>query len=217
MGNVNVVNEAIEHIEHHLIEPMSLDTVAQAVNYSKYHLHRVFAAATGITLHSYIKRRKLTNAAGELTGTSQPIIDIAYQAGYENQQAFTTVFKEMYKQTPNHFRRLGKYYPLQLNCRYEEQQPSTEFTASQKGRQAAPATLDDIPGWMRLVRLVVSGYPFLDEVQYIRDLTSFIQRHCAYVIKDQEVIVGIMLLDPDADTIDFLGDILYRPYHPGDR
>jgi AraC-like DNA-binding protein len=54
---------AIEYIETHLTEKIDLDIVANAVHYSKHHLHRMFTNTIGLTLHDYIQRRKLTEAA----------------------------------------------------------------------------------------------------------------------------------------------------------
>ena len=33
---------------------------------------------------------------------------------YESQQAFTNIFKQMYKKTPNEYRMNEEFYPLQL-------------------------------------------------------------------------------------------------------
>ena len=49
---------------------------------------------------TYIQRRQLTEAAKLLVFSKKPIIEIALIAGYESQQAFTSIFKSMYKQTP---------------------------------------------------------------------------------------------------------------------
>ena len=37
--------------------------ISGAVHYSKYHLHRVFSDTVGLTIHDYIQRRQLTEAA----------------------------------------------------------------------------------------------------------------------------------------------------------
>ncbi len=93
---INVIT-AIDYIEEHLSEKLDLDVVANAVHYSKYHLHRTFTTSVGLTMHDYIKRRKLTEAAKLLVFSKKPIIEIALIAGYESQQAFTSIFKAMYK------------------------------------------------------------------------------------------------------------------------
>lgn len=87
----------IDYIEGHLSEKLDLERVAKAVHYSKYHLHRAFTQTAGRTIHDYVQRRQLTEAAKLLVYSDRPILEIALSAGYESQQAFTTVFREMYK------------------------------------------------------------------------------------------------------------------------
>lgn len=108
------VLRTIEYVEANLHEKLCLEEVADAVAYSKYHLHRGFADLVGLSIHGYIQRRQLTEAARLLTGTALPILEIALSAGYESQQSFSKVFKAMYKQTPQQLRQSGVYYPLQL-------------------------------------------------------------------------------------------------------
>ncbi len=80
---VENIAAVISYIEAHLNEKLDLDTVANAVCYSKYHLHRMFTDTVGITLHDYIQRRQLTEAAKLLVFSEKPIIEIALIAGYE--------------------------------------------------------------------------------------------------------------------------------------
>ena len=58
----NIVT-AIHYLEAHLTEKNDLDTVADALHYSKYHLHRMFTNTVGMTIHEYVLRRRLTEAA----------------------------------------------------------------------------------------------------------------------------------------------------------
>ena len=62
-GNIRSLAEAIDYIENNLHEKLDLEAVAMAVHYSKYHLHRIFAETVGLTVHDYIQRRQLTEAA----------------------------------------------------------------------------------------------------------------------------------------------------------
>ncbi|WP_227823257.1 helix-turn-helix domain-containing protein [Clostridioides sp. ZZV14-6345] len=50
-------------IEENLTENLNLDKIANIANYSKYHLHRMFTNIVGFTIHQYIQRRRLTEAA----------------------------------------------------------------------------------------------------------------------------------------------------------
>lgn len=58
---------AVDFIEKHLDGSLSLDRTAAAVHYSKYHLHRVFADTTGMTIHDYTLRRQLTEGGVRLS------------------------------------------------------------------------------------------------------------------------------------------------------
>lgn len=52
-------------------------------------------------------------AAKLLVFSEKPIMEVAAIAGYESQQTFTAVFKEMYKKTPGKYREEEEFYPLQ--------------------------------------------------------------------------------------------------------
>lgn len=71
-NDIENVIATIDYIEGHLSENLDLDTVAEAVNYSKYHLHRMFTGAVGLTIHDYVQRRKLTEAAKLLVEFGYP-------------------------------------------------------------------------------------------------------------------------------------------------
>lgn len=102
MENKTVISieTVIGYIEDHLSGKLDLETVATAVNYSKYHLHRIFTKTVGMTMHDYVQRRQLTEAAKLLVFSDKPIIEIAFICGYESQQSFTTAFTAMYKTSP---------------------------------------------------------------------------------------------------------------------
>ena len=59
MENKTVISieTVIGYIEDHLSGKLDLETVATAVNYSKYHLHRIFTKTVGMTMHDYVQRR----------------------------------------------------------------------------------------------------------------------------------------------------------------
>ena len=103
-SDVEKVITSIEYIEKHLSEKLDLEIVAGAVHYSKYYLHRIFTKTVGLTIHDYVQRRQLTEAAKLLVFSDKPIIEIALIAGYESQQAFTSIFKSMYKKSPGQYR-----------------------------------------------------------------------------------------------------------------
>ena len=108
------IEQVIDYIENHLSEKIDLETVSTTVNYSKYHLHRMFTETVGLTIHDYVQRRQLTEAAKLLVFSDKPIIEIAFICGYESQQSFTTAFTAMYKTSPAQYRDKQEFYPLLL-------------------------------------------------------------------------------------------------------
>lgn len=209
-NNIEIITSAIDYIETHLTEKQDLDIVANAVNYSKYHLHRMFTNTVGLTMHNYIQRRQLTEAAKLLTFSDKSILEIALVAGYESQQAFTKIFTEMYKQSPSKYRENEKFYPLQLKFELEGDYSmlnSKEYTHW----DIHFASDDDIPCWMDLVRLVIDGFPHLHEDEHIEVLKKHIKTKQALILKDGNIAIGNMLFSHKTASIDFMGTHpLYR-------
>ena len=89
MKDVSITERILLYIEDNLEKQLSLERIAKEFNYSKFYIARIFKEHTGITLHKYIQGRRLDKAAKKLAETKQPIAEIAFEAGYASQQAFT--------------------------------------------------------------------------------------------------------------------------------
>lgn len=109
----DIVQKVIAYIETNLEKAIDLDHIAKNIGYSKFHLNRIFTAYTGITIYKYLQNRRLTIAAEKLVKTDKPIIQIAYEAGYDSPQSFTFAFKQVYLYPPKVYRKLGVYIPKQ--------------------------------------------------------------------------------------------------------
>ena len=197
---VRIVSRAIQYIEANLSDKLELDIVAAALHYSKFHLHRIFTKVVGLTIHDYAKRRQLTEAAKLLIFSKKPIIEIALISGYESQQAFTDIFKAMYKTTPAEFRVAEEFYPLQLEIHLKEEPIIIDF-AKDDIKFAAHTDMDD---WMELVALTIDGYPCLNKDEYIQNLRRYIDDKKALILRDEDMVIGAMGFSPDTGSIDFL-------------
>ena len=196
---VHIVSQAIRYIEDNLHDKLDLDMVAAALHYSKYHLHRIFTKTVGLTIHEYVKRRQLTEAAKLLAFSEKQIIEIAFMSGYESQQAFTDIFKAMYKTTPVEFRETEHFYPLQLEIHLKKEVIKIDLTKDNI-KFATPA---DVGDWMELVKLAIDGYPCLDKAEYMENLYQYIADKKALILRDAGVAVGIMGFSADTGSIDF--------------
>ena len=195
------IETVIDYIESHLDGKLDLETVAEAVHYSKYHLHRLFTATTGLTIHDYVQRRQLTEAAKLLVFSDKPVIEIAFICGYESQQAFSSAFKAMYKLPPAEYREKRVFYPLQLRFSLSRQAAGKAFSKA----DICAAERSDLPDWMALMRLVIDGYPVMDEKDYQHAIAQCIDENRALVLRDGDLLVGAMAFSANAGCIDFLG------------
>lgn len=104
--NIEIIKELLLWIEVNLEKPLLLDDVAIRSGYTKWHLQRVFKQATGLTLASYIRGRRLTKAATELRLTKLPVLTVALRYQFDSQQSFTRRFKATFGVTPTEYRKL---------------------------------------------------------------------------------------------------------------
>lgn len=204
-SHIEVVMESIDYIEKNLTDKLDLERVAIAVHYSKYHLHRIFVENVGITLHNYILRRKLTEAAKLLVFSKIPILEIAMMAGYKSQQAFSNVFKEMYKKSPNKYRESKEFYPLQLRYRLNDKPSKINMEEIDWDKDVVFASSNDIAMWMELVSHVIDGFPGYNGQEYIHKLQCYMKAKRALIMKDGNIAIGIMMFDYEKGSIDFLG------------
>ena len=203
MGNQSVIGieAVIDYIESHLDGKLELETVAEAVHYSKYHLHRLFTETVGMTIHDYVQRRQLTEAAKLLVFSDKPIIEIAFICGYESQQSFSLAFKAMYKSPPAEYREERSFYPLQLRFILRRRTTAMEFTI----QDIRLAEKKDIVDWMNLMRLVIDGYPVMDEDDYLAKLEESIDEKRALVLREGDILIGAMAFTYSPGSIEFLG------------
>jgi len=199
--NVVSIESVIDYIENHLDGKIDLDKVSEVVHYSKYHLHRMFTSTVGMTIHDYVQRRQLTEAAKLLVFSDKPIIEVAFICGYESQQAFSFAFKSMYKIPPAEYRDNGTFYPLQLRFSLYRNMANRAFTK----HDICFAEKTDITAWMALMRLVIDGYPVMNEADYLNAITKCINEKRALILRDDNILIGAMTFSEQSGCIDFLG------------
>lgn len=195
-----IVLQAIRFIEDNLNDKLELDMVAEALHYSKFHLHRMFTKEIGLTIHEYAQRRQLTEAAKLLVFSKKPILEIALISGYESQQAFTGIFKTMYKSTPGEFRVKESFYPLQLKIRLKKALVKIKITKD----DIKFATASDIADWLELVSFAIDGFPCLNKTEYLNFLHHSIEEKQALILRDDDMAIGVVAFSTHTGSIDFM-------------
>lgn len=85
-------------------EPLSLAQLADELGCSRFHLCRVFRAATGETLHAYRTRCRLRMALDRLVGDYRSLTDLALELGFSSHSHFTAAFRRAYGAPPSRLR-----------------------------------------------------------------------------------------------------------------
>lgn len=107
MNPLKNMNAALDLVEANLTEPIDLAAAARVAGCSEYHFRRMFAFLAGLPLSEYIRRRRLTLAAQDLSEGAM-VIDVALKYQYESPDAFTRAFQAQHGISPSQVRRGGQ-------------------------------------------------------------------------------------------------------------
>jgi AraC family transcriptional regulator len=108
MNSLENMNEALNYIEANLTYEIDFKEVARRAYCSEYHFKRMFSFLAGVSLSEYIRRRRLTLAALELTSSSIRIIDLAIKYGYSSPDSFTRAFQSLHGVNPTDAKNIGQ-------------------------------------------------------------------------------------------------------------
>ena len=117
-GDVLVhLRRARDHVDRHYAEPLDLEVMARAAGLSKYHFHRLFAAAYGVTPAAYVSQRRVERAQDLLRATNLSVTEVCHAVGFASLGSFSSRFKEVVGETPRQFQqRWGMDAPRIPGC-----------------------------------------------------------------------------------------------------
>lgn len=93
-----------DFIEARLGSAISLSELADIAGLSRYHFARSFSRTYGRAPHQYVLLRRISLAAGLLTGSTLPISEIAIRAGFTSPARLSIAFRRMVGCSPRDFR-----------------------------------------------------------------------------------------------------------------
>lgn len=102
------INRVMDYIESHLSEELSLEVLAKVACFSSFHFHRIFAAITGETLNSYVRRLRVEKAASLLLANpTRSVTEVALDCGFSGSSVFARVFKDAFGMSALEWLRAG--------------------------------------------------------------------------------------------------------------
>ncbi|PJZ45801.1 AraC family transcriptional regulator [Leptospira brenneri] len=96
---------AINFIEKHLTENITVEDVSKNAFQSRWHFQRIFRYVTGYSVYTYLKKRRLTEAGNDLILGKDKIIDIAFKYHYATPESFLRAFRTEYGMNPSDYRK----------------------------------------------------------------------------------------------------------------
>ncbi len=103
------VNFALDYIDDHLSEELSMAHVAEAAGMSYSHFSRVFKERIGEGFQRYLLRKRMERARAMLVHPAIRVSQVAYAVGYRSHKHFSRVFREYFGRTPSEARLIGSW------------------------------------------------------------------------------------------------------------
>ena len=103
-NSTSAMQQVLEYINAHFTEPLSLNTLAEALNFSKYYISRIFNQQLGYSFCHYLKYLRINHALSLLERDALSISDISYECGFESLRSFNRSFQEILETTPTAYR-----------------------------------------------------------------------------------------------------------------
>ena len=92
------------YIDEHYMEPITLQSMGEALHISPYYLAHVFKQMSGYSPVQYLLRRRIGEAQTLLITTDLPITTIAGMVGYDTQSYFNLQFTKNVGMPPKKYR-----------------------------------------------------------------------------------------------------------------
>ena len=122
-GWIDGFQKSIEYIEQNLSEMLDIEDIAKEAALSPFYYQRIFGALCGMTVGEYIRARRMTLSAQELSCSDRKVIDIAMKYGYDSPDSFAKAFQRFHGITPTQAREAGanlrSFAPLHIKITLE--------------------------------------------------------------------------------------------------
>lgn len=99
------IRKAIQYLEAHYAEPLSIPQIASHTGVSAIYLNRIFKLSTQKTLSEYLNEYRTAQSLPMLSDTSDTISRISENVGYNDVRSYIRFFKKFYGMTPSEYRK----------------------------------------------------------------------------------------------------------------
>ena len=100
-----MIRAALDYINEHFHENISLLDVAENINISKNYLCDIFKKELGVTFINYVTNLRIEKAKEYLTGTDMKMYEVSSAVGYNDYAYFSQIFKKHTGKTLSSYRK----------------------------------------------------------------------------------------------------------------
>lgn len=104
-GYSELVERAVNYMDFHFREPLSVGTLAEVLSVSSGYLSAQFKKETGKTVIGWLNERRVDRALHLLETTKLPVHEVAARVGIYDENYFTRLFKKVKGETPREHRK----------------------------------------------------------------------------------------------------------------
>ena len=155
---------------------VDVDGLAREMGTTEYHLRRMFSSLAGMPLSEYVRRRRMTAAAGDVLRGEDDLLTIAVRHGYGSTEAFGRAFRAVHGVSPADVRRDGG--PLRT-------QPQLRFRLTVEGSTPMDTRVVDRPAFRLVGR--AARVPLIHH-----GVNPHIQEHIASLPQEEHVRLKAM-------------------------
>ena len=105
-----VISSAMNYIDTHYMEDVTLEDVAAFTGFSRFYFSRSFKQQTGYSFRDYLSQRRIQVAMELLIRTDKPMNQVAQESGFGSVATFNRAFRDYKSCTPTQYRAIyGSY------------------------------------------------------------------------------------------------------------
>jgi AraC family transcriptional regulator len=94
----------LNYIHEHLDRDIKLADLANQLGMSQFHFSNLFKQSLSITPYQYLLQQRIERAKQLLKQSNQPIMEIAFQCGFNNHSHLSQQFRRFTGMTPKVYR-----------------------------------------------------------------------------------------------------------------
>lgn len=103
-SKLKAMQDILTYIENNFTETISLQFLADKFNMDSSNLSTTFNSITGCNLKTYINTLRVLKAESIILNSRQPLIDIAFECGFNSIRTFNRVYKDIKGHVPSSIR-----------------------------------------------------------------------------------------------------------------